>query len=475
MICNQCGASIDFSESLEECPNCHSKIGPDEIASIMSNPKGYSESETTITLTHPTGLTEEIKRRIENQELEELILAYNINWNPQFQYSNSPFFRSKISKINFKISIHPSVKKLNFLFAGCSELEEAPLINTVSIKELQYMFYGCINLRLVPNYNLTNAKNLMGMFEYCPSIEGINTVQAPQATNMSEMFADCANLKHISKIISNSAVDISNMFVNCVSLESVPEMNTTHVTNMKGTFKGCKSLTAIKGLNTANVQDISGCFEDCNQLASINNLNTKNATNVAALFKNCVSLYKAPLFDVDKVTYSNEYADLFTNCPQTNIVYITNNTTVDAALKERVASDATEEVIFACSPNEYVSPFYKTDKKEIKCKISMFSYISDTSMMFADSPNLEKVPLFNTSNVTNLSCMFMNCTSLEKVPEYDLSNANNLEQMFKNCVKLKEKLKSAEGKEADDMYEGIKKFSALGRGIGFISGLFGKK
>ena len=56
--------------------------------------------------------------------------------------------------------------------------------------------------------------------------------------------------------------------------------------------------------------------------------------------------------------------------------------------------------------------------------------------MFSNCIALKKVPLFDTSSVTNMVNMFYCCESLTTVPLFDTSNVTNISQMFQGCTSL---------------------------------------
>lgn len=56
--------------------------------------------------------------------------------------------------------------------------------------------------------------------------------------------------------------------------------------------------------------------------------------------------------------------------------------------------------------------------------------------MFEGCSNLESVPLFDTSNITNAAGMFMYCTSLQTIPSFDFSNITSCGNMFRGCSNL---------------------------------------
>lgn len=476
MICNDCGNELQLTPDLKACPHCGRHIDY-EFAQFVEQKNGYAINGRTITLFHVSGLTPEIKQRIENNDLDELILTYNIVWNPKFQFCNSPFFRSKQKKVTFKITVAPQVLNLNFLFAGCTELEEAPLFDTSEIQETMYMFYGCRSLKKVPNYNVLRVKKMTGMFQACSDLREISSLTSMQAIEMSDIFADCTALETVEKFYTNSAETIARLFLNCPMLKNIPDLNTARVKDMSEAFKGCCSLKQINSLNCKSVINMTECFEGCTSLNSLPNLNTSVAESLNGLFKDCSSLFKAPTIKTDKIAYINNIFEIFKNCPQNNIIIISSSDEVTPELRKRVIDGSIDEIIMACNPSEAASPFNRQPVTEFNCEIALLSFVDSTAYMFSDCANLKVVPKLNTVNITDMTAMFLNCKSLEHPPVLNLSSAKELSQMFKNCVSLQEKLEipaelKKELSEAKDTYEGIPQFTVLGKSVGLIKNIF---
>lgn len=479
MICNDCGNELELTQDLKVCPHCGRRVDYD-FAQFVEQKNGYAINGRTLTLFHVSGLTPEIRARIENNDLDELILTYNIVWNPEFQFSNSPFFRSKQKKVTFKLTIAPQVTKLNFLFAACTELEEAPFFDTSDIQETMYMFYGCRSLTKVPNYNVLRVKKMTGMFQACSSLREISSLTSMQAVEMSYLFADCIALESVNKFYTHSAENIAHMFLNCSLLKNIPDLITTRVKDMSETFKGCCSLKQINKLDCKSVVNMTDCFADCSSLTSLPNLNTKVAESLTGLFKGCSSLVKAPTIETDAIAFLNNISDIFSGCPQDNIVIVTSANEVTPELRQKVATGALDEIIMACNPSEATSPFNRQNVSEFKCQIALLAFVDSTAYMFSDCENLTIAPKLNTAHISDMTGMFLNCKSLTVPPILDLSSAKNLSQMFKNCIQLQEKMTIPDElkktlHESKDTYEGIPQFTVIGKSLGIIKNLLHRK
>lgn len=64
------------------------------------------------------------------------------------------------------------------------------------------------------------------------------------------------------------------------------------------------------------------------------------------------------------------------------------------------------------------------------------SSATNTSYMFQQCNLIETIPIINTSNVTQMGYMFAYCSKLNSVPELDLQNATNTNYMFIGCLSL---------------------------------------
>lgn len=64
------------------------------------------------------------------------------------------------------------------------------------------------------------------------------------------------------------------------------------------------------------------------------------------------------------------------------------------------------------------------------------SNVTTMSSMFSSCNSLVAVPLLNTSNVTTMSSMFSGCSSLVAVPLFDTSKVTNMSAMFNGCSSI---------------------------------------
>ncbi|MDF7665901.1 BspA family leucine-rich repeat surface protein [Bifidobacterium sp. ESL0745] len=93
-----------------------------------------------------------------------------------------------------------SVKSLNSMFAGCSDLTSLNLsnFNTSNVTDMSGMFQSCRDLTSVnlSSFVTTNVTTMNSMFNDCVSLTswGQTNFSTPLVTDMGQMFAGCTNL-----------------------------------------------------------------------------------------------------------------------------------------------------------------------------------------------------------------------------------------------------------------------------------------
>lgn len=139
------------------------------------------------------------------------------------------------------------------LFYSCSDLIEAPLLDTKNSMTFALMFYNCSNLVTVPNYDYSKATNTIQMFEGCTSLEMIDKIELGGISTSGlsrRMFQNCINLTTINSIdLTPIWFPGQDEFKNCAKLTNI---------NFKGTiennfsFSDCPLLTTASLISIAN-------------------------------------------------------------------------------------------------------------------------------------------------------------------------------------------------------------------------------
>lgn len=86
-----------------------------------------------------------------------------------------------------------------------------------------------------------------------------------------------------------------------------------------------------------------------------------------------------------------------------------------------------------------MSCFLKDNERLMKVPLFDTSSVTDMGQMFENCSNyLTEVPDYDTSNVKIFAGMFHNCYCLQKAPNFDTSNATSMAGMFWNCTSLED-------------------------------------
>ena len=137
-----------------------------------------------------------------------------------------------------------------------------------------FMFNGCTNLTEIPLLDTSNVTNMCAMFSSCTNLTEIPLLNTSSVTDMNDMFDRCTNLTTIPLLDTGSVTDMEYMFYGCTNLTTMPLLNASNVTNMEYMFDSCTNLTTIPLLNTSNVTNMEYMFNGCTSLSdeSLNNI-----------------------------------------------------------------------------------------------------------------------------------------------------------------------------------------------------------
>ena len=141
-------------------------------------------------------------------------------------------------------------------------------------------------------------------------------------------------------------------------------------------------------------------------------------------------------------TYNvTDYASANVNVPEKQLgtKTITTNGTYNASDDNLDGYSEVEVETSGVDINDYylTSGSYSEIRKYIK-KIPLIDTSAVTNMysMFSGCVELRAIPQLNTSAVTNMSSMFHNCGYLKTIPQLDTSSVTNMNNMFYFCPSL---------------------------------------
>ena len=140
-----------------------------------------------IVLNNAYDVTENVKSRILNNDLDVLKINYNCD-----EDTPSPFYDLEdLTEINFEIELGENVKSMFAFFYNCKSLKAIPLFDTKNVTDMSYMFSDCDHLEIVPFFNTKNVKNMSEMFAFCSSLKSVPRLNTQNCGNTKDMFVSC--------------------------------------------------------------------------------------------------------------------------------------------------------------------------------------------------------------------------------------------------------------------------------------------
>ena len=388
-----------------------------------------------------------------------------------------------ISNINLS-----SVEKMEDMFYGCSNLTNI-LANWQSVNrctDMSGLFYNCSSLKdlslFIKTVNVTNVEKMDYLFSGCSNLENIDCGgwwKLKSIISISHLFDNCGNVKNITlPQVGTNLQDISYMFADCKNLEMISSFDTFHtsnVKNMNGVFYGCKSLTFLDlPAFYGKTESMEEMFAYCDNLTNINIplLDTENLKKYENCFVGDYNLKKVCCSENDKISMQlsilwNNNKPVYINGCYNNYLEQCSTSELKTELKNRFSSLglienidyfwsdlSNEEGIIVSKLNN--SCFLSVKKLHVGTQSIFLSiknlehivFVKDNAknistfyQLFKDCKNLKSVDFenINTSNVINMSEMFDGCVSLQNVlnlKNLNLSKTTTLSRMFRNCISL---------------------------------------
>ncbi len=192
------------------------------------NPELYDNSlnenleSRRIVLNSPNDITSFVARRILANDLDELVINYNLEISNgidlfDYYFAKSLYpeqiktpFTSRQRSINFKITIGNNVCSIAGLFARCYQLKKIPSFNTAHVKNMSLLFAGCESLEYAPQLDTSSCRCMRGMFVGCRNLRFVPPLDTSDATDLAFMFYDCHNLQSLPKLNLISVTDMRN-------------------------------------------------------------------------------------------------------------------------------------------------------------------------------------------------------------------------------------------------------------------------
>lgn len=214
-------------------------------------------------------------------------------------------------------------------------------------------------------------------------------------------------------------------------LKYLPMMDFSSVTNLNAVFDGQYWLIAMPNINVENVTTIGAAFNNCYQLLYVPDFNVITR-NIWHMISNC---YKVRCINIKRLEPTT-ITEAFGSC------YLSKIPEFDT---KNVGSTDYGRLFSGAELIEQV-PYLDTSKA------------TSMNSMFSDCSRLRRIPLLNTSNVTDFTYTFQNAKSLTTLPAIDTSKATTTQGMFYGCTSLAElpDLDFSNTTNVVNMYRGIK-------------------
>lgn len=328
----------------------------------------------------------------------------------------------------------------------------------------QKMFQGCTNIISIDFSNIDiNCTKMDFMFEGCSKLEEIQLkkIQTSNVEDMSSMFSGCINLKSLNLLSfdTSKVISMESMFSNCHSLKSIDLSNfkTPKLINIKSMFENCKQLkyVDIQNFSTEKCQDDDDVFKQCENLDEINLFNYKGKDIFVSISKHrnlriCINNFS-------QIWKKNNSLNNMQNIckKKTNIhkrILNENGKTVIVGL------NATKDGTYNFLSKDFESPgiVYK-NSSEISFSDINTIYLNEgyynitiifeedfdgyCDYMFKDCPNIVSIDFsnFDFSKTDTLDYIFYGCSSLTSINfgNFKSSQVIQMNYMFYGCSSLK--------------------------------------
>lgn len=295
--------------------------------------------------------------------------------------------------------VKPTNQSLNIKYYDNKKIVYGPAIDTSGIKlfgsntpvsssSFNYgTFQGCENMIYMPNFDTSSATNFSGTFYMCTKLKKIDgELDLSNVTNLYNAFSACVNLENIPFSGSfDNLTYAARAFNNCRKITSVPKINTSKCENLLNLFTNCNNLATPIEL------DLSSCTTICNSSSSyITDYESNNFYN--GVFYECKKVPSIKLSNINSAAVNWSYA--FHGCK-----VLTN---LEMTFKDGFAPTGTKYMFYHCENLEEI-PWFDTSK------------ITDANAMFAYCYKLKRIPNCDFSSCTGSSCpSFTDCRALEE-------------------------------------------------------------
>ena len=188
-----------------------------------------------------------------------------INYIPSGETNLKYIFQNWPSLKEVTCKIPDSVEDMNYTFASCSSLINAPTIPS-GVTGMSYTFAGCSKLVTAPEIP-SGVINMNYTFSECKSLVNAPSVIPNRVTRIDYAFYYCTSLVN-APVIPSGITDMSHTFSRCSSLVNAPSVIPNSVTSLYHTFSFCSSLVNVPPIPDS-VEDMDSAFYQCSSLKEL--------------------------------------------------------------------------------------------------------------------------------------------------------------------------------------------------------------
>ena len=250
------------------------------------------------------------------------------------------------------------------------------------------------------------------------------------------IFQACSNLIWVPSLDTSSVADFGHVFSGCIALQRIEPMDFSKCINLSDTFRQCINLEELPFSTPLKITYNNSPFFMCQKLKHIPYIDTSNCTYFGYMYSGCIVLESPIELDLTKAqtwgsssTYSSTitiggtsytyYASTFGDCRKVPSIKLLN-------------------ISPSCKYWNYMfANCYELSNLEMTFQEGFEP--THTAYMLSGCRNLEDVPWFDTSKITNASYMFSGCRKLKRIPNCDFSSCTGSNYpSFSYCYELEE-------------------------------------
>ena len=263
-----------------------------------------------------------------------------------------------------------------------------------------------------------------------------NNRDSNSASSQYGIFQGCSNLIWVPSLDTSSVTDFGHVFAGCYTLQRIEPMDFSKCINLSDTFRRCINLEELPFSTPLKITYNNSPFFMCQKLKHIPYIDTSNCTYFGYMYSGCIALESPIELDLTKAQTwgsSSSYGSSIT-------INGTSYTYYDSTFGDcrKVPSIKLLNISPNCKYWNYM--FYNCYAlSNLEMTFQEGFAPTHAAYMFQNCQNLEEIPWFDTSKITNAQSMFGSCYKLKRIPNCDFGSCtSSYYPSFSNCRALEE-------------------------------------